>query len=199
MRRWDCLTMLGTLVTDELIVVGIAGVNWEWRHIHDDDANFVVGSLGHAAGVGCGLALALPHRNVIVLESDGSSLFDMPALTAISSYRPQNLRVFVFDNEVYSGSRISDPSATARGADLAMIARGAGIEHTCTVRDLDAFEREARAAFATPGPHYVVSKVEEDTAVRRLPKPRMDYMENMYRFVRHVERLEGREILPELR
>lgn len=199
MRRFDCLRVLADLVGDDLVIIGISGVNWEWRTIHDEAADLTIGSLGQTAGVGCGLALALPERDVTVFESDGSSLFDLPALTAISACQPRNLRVFVFDNELYSGSRISQPSATGTGADLALMARGAGIEQATSVRDLEAFEREARTAFTTPGPHYVVAKVERDDEVRRLPKPRMDYMENMYRFVRHVERLEGREILPELR
>lgn len=199
MRRIDCLRVLAGMVGESLVIVGISGVNWEWRTLHDQDADLTIGSLGQTAGVGCGLSLALPHRDVTVLESDGSTLFDLPALTAISAYQPRNLRVFVFDNELYSGSRISQPSATGMGADLAAMARGAGVEQAMLVHDLAAFESAARTAFAKPGPQYVVAKVERDDEVRRLPKPRMDYMENMYRFVRHVERLEGRAILPELR
>jgi sulfopyruvate decarboxylase subunit beta len=199
MLRGDCLRILAPLVTDELVVVGMTGVNWEWRSRSHHEGNIFIGSMGHAAAVATGMALAVPHRRVIAFESDGSTLLDLPALTTMAMYRPDNLKVFVFDNEVYSGSRISEPSATARGADLELIARGAGIEGAATVRDLDAFRAEAEAAVSEPGLRYVVAKVEEDLSVRRLPKPRMDYLENMYRFVRYVERTEGREILPELR
>lgn len=199
MRRLDCLSQLAPLITDELMVIGLSGVNWEWRQLSQHEGNIVIGSLGHAAGVGCGMALALPHRRVIVLESDGSSLFDMPALTVMGSYRPENLKVFVFDNEAYSGSRISQPSATASHTDLELMARGAGIERTATVCDVASFEEHAQAAISEPGLQYVVAKVEEDVNVRHLPKPRVDYMENMYQFLRYVERTEDQVILPELR
>ena len=125
MERIDCLKLLAPMITDELVAIGIAGVNWEWRSLSKHEGNMTIGSLGHTLAVGTGMALSLPHRRVIVLESDGSSLADLPCLTTIGTYRPPNLKVFVFDNELYSGSRISDPSATAYNTDLEQMARGA--------------------------------------------------------------------------
>jgi phosphonopyruvate decarboxylase len=199
MRRFDCLKLLEPMITDELVVIGITGVNWEWRQLSKHEGNMFIGSLGHALAVGTGMALSLPHRRVIVFESDGSSLADLPCLTTIGTYRPGNLKVFVFDNEVYSGSRISEASATAFNTDLEQMARGAGIPITATVRDIESFGEQARAALSHPGTRYVVAKVEEDVSARNLPKPRMDYLENKYRFVRYIEHTEGRIILPELR
>ncbi len=199
MRRFDCFKLLEPMITDELVVVGITGVNWEWRQISNHEGNMFIGSFGHALAVGTGMALSIPHRRVIVFESDGSSLADLPCLTTIGTYRPENLKVFVFDNQVYSGSRIGEPSATAFNTDLERMARGAGIPITATVRDLESFGEQVRLAFSQPGAHYVVAKIEEDVSVRNLPKPRMDYLENKYRFVRYIERTEGKIILPELR
>jgi thiamine pyrophosphate-dependent acetolactate synthase large subunit-like protein len=199
MRRFDCLKLLEPMITDELVVVGITGVNWEWRQLSQHEGNMIISSLGHALAVGTGMALSLPHRRVIVLESDGSSLADLPCLTTIGTYRPENLKVFVFDNQMYSGSRISEPSATAFNTDLEQMARGAGIPITATVRDLESFSEQAQVAFGQPGTRYVVAKIEEDVSVRKLPKPRMDYLENKYRFVRYIERTESKLILPELR
>lgn len=198
-RRSDCLKELALHADDDLFVVGITGINWEWRRIRDHDGNMLIGSLGHAGAVALGMALTLPRRRVIALETDGSTLFDLPSLTAMATYQPSNLKVFVFDNEVYSGSRISQPSATASRTDIEAMARGAGIERTATVSDLEAFRERAGLAFEEAGLQYVVAKIEEDVDVRRLPKPRMDYLENMYRFIRYVERTEDRPILPELR
>ncbi len=199
MKRFDCLKFLEPKISDELVVVGITGVNWEWRHLSNHEGNMIIGSLGHALAVGTGMALSLPHRRVIVLESDGSSLADLPCLTTIGTYRPENLKVFVFDNQVYSGSRISEPSATAFNTDLEQMARGAGIPNTATVRDLESFREQVEAAFSQPGVRYVVAKIEEDLSARSLPKPRVDYLENKYRFMRYIERTEGKIILPELR
>jgi sulfopyruvate decarboxylase subunit beta len=199
MKRIDCLKLIAPLITDELVVIGMTGANWEYRHLSQHEGNMTIGSMGNSAAVGLGMALSLPHRRVIVFESDGSSMLDLSALTVMGTYRPSNLKVFVFDNSVYSGSRISQPSATSFHTSLADMASGAGVESTATVTDLESFEREAQAAIREPGLRYVVAKIEEDLEARHLPKPTMDYLENKYRFVRYIERTEGKVIFPTLR
>ncbi len=92
--------------------------------------------MGNALAVGLGLALALPNRKVIVLESDGSLLLSLFNLPTVAKMNPANLAVFVFDNQAYSGTKISEPTATAGKTDLAGMARSAGIENAITVRDV---------------------------------------------------------------
>lgn len=198
MFRYDCLQVLQPLLTDEIVTTSLTGVKWEWAQVsgQDRDGNLFIGSMGNATAVALGIALALPHRRVIALESDGSVLLDLPSLTVIGTYAPSNLTVIVFDNQLYSGSRISHPSATAHRTSLELMARGAGIEQAATVRELEEFEREARAAVEGSGPRYLVAKVEEDPRTRTWPKLTMDYIENKYRFMRYLERTEGRQILP---
>jgi thiamine pyrophosphate-dependent acetolactate synthase large subunit-like protein len=199
MKRLDCLKLIAPLITDELVVIGMTGANWEYRHLSQHEGNMTIGSMGNSAAVGTGMALSLPHRKVIVFESDGSTMLDLSILTTMGTYQPQNLKIFVFDNSVYSGSRISQPSATAFRTSLEGMAQGAGIKSTATIEDLESFEREARSAVSEQGLRYVVVKVEEDLDARRLPKPTMDYLENKYRFVRYIEKTEGKAILPTLR
>lgn len=200
MKSFDCLELLSPLITDELMVIGMTSVNYQWRALSPPrDGNLFIGSMGNPLAVGIGLAISLPHRRVVVLETDGSSMIGLSSLTTLGRYRPPNLKILVFDNQAYSGSRISVPSDTSIHADLEAIARGAGVPATTTVRDLDSFEREARAALNEAGVRYVVAKVEEDKEMRRLPKPTMDHVENKYRFIRHVESTEGRAIFPTLR
>jgi thiamine pyrophosphate-dependent acetolactate synthase large subunit-like protein len=91
------------------------------------------------------------------------SLFNLPTLANVA---PKNLIVLIFDNQVYSGTRISEPSATAGKTDLARMAQGAGIEQALTVRDLQTFE----------------SKLNETLEGDQL------------QFVRYLERTEGRTI-----
>lgn len=147
--------------------------------------------MGNALGVGLGLALALPHRKVIVLESDGSILLSLFTLPTLANLDPANLVAFVFDNEVYSGSRISEPTATAGKTDLEAIARGSGIERAMTVRDVEAFKKEATAALSENVLRFVVCKVEESLVHRKIPRPNIDLTENKYRFVRYLEQTEG--------
>ena len=76
---------------------------------------------------------------MFVFESDGSVLLSLFNLPTLANLNPPNMAVFVFDNQAYSGTRISYPSATAGKTDLAAMASGAGIEHAVTVSELPEF------------------------------------------------------------
>jgi sulfopyruvate decarboxylase subunit beta len=194
MTRFECLQLIAPLMTDQLVVTSQSGQRIEWNHLSSHEGNLLLGMMGCALGVGAGLALALPHRRVIVLESDGSvllSLFNLPTLARLN---PANLTVFVFDNGVYSGSRISEPTATAGRTDLAGIARAAGIRGATTMRNLRAFKKDGIAALKGKGLRFVVCKVAESLVHREIPRPTIDLAENKYRFVRYLERTEGKPI-----
>ena len=133
MTRYECFEFLAPLITSQLVVGSLSGQRVEWGHLSQHEGNLLVASMGNALGIGLGLALVLPHRKVIVLESDGSLLLSLYNLPTLANLNPPNLVAFVFDNEVYGGTRISQPSATAGKTDLAAVARGAGIERTLTV------------------------------------------------------------------
>lgn len=194
MIRYDCLKLLAPRITDQLVVTSLSGQKIEWASLSQHPGNLLVGTMGTALGVGIGLAIGLPRRKVIVLESDGSVLLSLFNLATLANLDPQNLIVLVFDNQVYSGTRISEPTATAGKADLAMIARGAGIEQATTVRDLETFEREMNAALDGNQLKFTVCKVEESIAHREITRTDLDPVENKYQFVRYLERSEGRPI-----
>jgi len=194
MIRYECLELLAPLMTDHLVVTSQSGQRIEWSHLSNHEGNLLLGMMGCALGVGIGLALALPHRRVVVLESDGSvllSLFNLPTLARLN---PSNLSVFVFDNGVYSGSRISEPTATAGRTDLEKVAKGAGIRQAMTIRNIRAFKKDGIAALTKKGLRFVVCKVEESLVHREIQRPTIDLAENKYRFVRYLERTEGKAI-----
>ena len=193
MNRRACLEALLPHVTDQLVVASVSG-QWIWGQLSKHEGNLLLGSMGNALGVGMGMALGLPHRQVIVIESDGSVLLSLFNLPTLGTLQPQNLVVFVFDNEAYSGSRISRPSATAAKTDIAAIARDSGIARAVTVREIEAFNREMRSALEGPGLGFVVAKVEETFEHRAAERSDVDLTENKYRFVRYVERTESKPI-----
>lgn len=194
MIRYDCLKLLAPRITDQLVVTSLSGQKIEWASLSQHPGNLLVGTMGTALGVGIGMAIGLPRRKVIVLESDGSVLLSLFNLATLANLEPKNLIVLVFDNQVYSGTRISEPTATAGKTDLAMMARGAGIEQATTVRDLEAFQREMDAALSGDQLKFIVCKVEESVAHREITRTDLDPMENKYQFVRYLERSEGRPI-----
>src|SRR5574341_445317 len=115
--------------------------------------------MGMCTPVCLGLALSLPHRRVIALESDGSVLLYLGNLTTLANKKPGNLTVFVFDNQCYLATG-GLPTATAAGTDLAGMARAAGIGASHEVRTLEDFERRARAALGSNEISYIVAKMD---------------------------------------
>ena len=194
MIRHDCLKLVAAKITDQLVLTSQSGQRIEWSHLSNHEGNLLVGVMGCALGVGMGLALALPHRKVIVLESDGSVLLSLFNLPTLANLNPPNLVVYVFDNGVYSGTRISYRTATSGKTDLAAMAQAAGIKQAKSIREIDDFEREGLAALARNELSFIVCKVEESLLHREIPRPVIDLAENKYRFVRYLEKTEGRPI-----
>lgn len=194
MTRHECFEFLAPKITNQLIVGSLSGQRVEWGHLSQHEGNLLVASMGNALGIGLGLALVLPHRKVVVLESDGSVLLSLYNLPTLANQNPPNLTVLVFDNEVYSGTRISQPSATAGKTDLESVARGAGIDYAVTVREFDIFKQEAAAALETNQLRFIVCKVDPTMMHRGIQRPTEDQQEHKYRFVRYLEKTEGKPI-----
>ena len=194
MTRYECLELLAASVTDQLVVTSQSGQRIEWSHLSKHEGNLLIGMMGCAVGVGMGLALALPHRKVIVLDSDGSILLSLFNLTTIGNLQPKNLLVYVFDNGVYSGSRISYPTATSGNTDLAAMAKGAGIKDAMTIKEIEHFKKDGLTALDRNELGFFICKVEESLLHREIPRPTTDLAENKYTFVRYLERTEKKTI-----
>ena len=112
-------------------------------------------------------------------------------LATLGNQRPRNLSVFIFDNEVYE-SIGSPPTHTAGNTDLAAMAEGAGCINCVTVSDESAFEKHADAILEDDEMGVVVAKIEPGhDAWPWAQRKETDGIEDKYRFMRHVERLEG--------
>lgn len=192
MNRHECLQLLAGRMTDQLVVTSQSGQRIEWNHLSNHEGNLLVGMMGCPIGVATGLALALPHRKVIALDSDGSVLLSLFNLATLGNLRPQNLIVYVFDNGVYSGSRISYPTATSGNTDLTAIARGAGITNAHSVETVEDFATRGIPALDQDELGFYVCKVEETLLHRKIPRPTTDLAENKYTFARYLERTENR-------
>lgn len=192
MKRYDCLKVLASEVSDEaLTVVTIGGMRHEWHHLRPSPANFYMNNMGGSASVGLGLALALPHRKIVVVDGDGALLLNLGILATISMHAPPNLVHMVFDNQVYdSVARV--PTATAGKVDLAGMARSAGIEHSYLVHDLEGFKERCHQALNTNANSFVCAKVEPGTA--DVPDLPVDHIEVKLRFVRYLEKTENLKI-----
>ncbi len=192
MMRFDCMTVLAGKLKNELVVLSLGASVDEWYNAapHMREASLFQQQLGCVTPQAFGLAAGLPHRRIISLDTDGGVMFNLGILATLANERPKNLLVIVWDNECYQ-SIGGPPTHTALGiVDIAAIARGAGIKHAYTVRDLDDFGRRCDEGLKEQAPFVIVAKVER--AVQpEIKRKHSDGREDKYIFVRHVEASEG--------
>jgi thiamine pyrophosphate-dependent acetolactate synthase large subunit-like protein len=102
-ERIDCLNALVPHIKDQLVVISLGRTAEEWATVCPRDGNMFSSGMGNHIPIALGLAKVLPHRQIIVLDTDGSVLMLLSALTTLGAYPAPNLKIFVFDNEAYEG------------------------------------------------------------------------------------------------
>jgi sulfopyruvate decarboxylase subunit beta len=195
MHRIDAVQALAKLVTDQdLFVCAHGGLRNDWWNNRPggvDNTCFLTG-MDTVSATAFGLALALPHRRVVSLDTDGSQLMSASLLGTLGNELPPNLTIIVFDNGAYES--IGGLKTHTHGrTDLARMAEAAGCPHAVTVRDVDTFGRTAERLLNDNEYGYLVAKIAAKAA-HQWPKDKQkttDGVEEKYRFLRHVERLEG--------
>jgi thiamine pyrophosphate-dependent acetolactate synthase large subunit-like protein len=161
MNRFDLTQRLvAKLHHDEAVVAGIGNTNFDlWATGRRPQNFYMLGSMGLACPIALGVALAQPQRRVIALEGDGSLLMQLGSLATIAKLKPANLTIVVMDNSVYQITG-AQPTATAEGADLAAIARGAGLANSNWADDEADFEQLVDKALAQPGPNLIAARID---------------------------------------
>ncbi len=126
------------------------------------------GSMGLAASVGLGLALALTDRKVIVMDGDGALLMNLGTLCTIADQQPKNLVHIVWDNEQW-GETGGQPTHTSGVTNLAGVAREAGIAKVGEITEMEEFQQVVLKALQEDGPWCIVAKVEDRNKVFQRP------------------------------
>jgi len=192
MNRFECMTRLAARLKDEFVVLSLGASVDEWYNAapHMRSASLFQQQLGCVTPQAFGLAVGLPHRRIVSLDTDGGLLFNLGILATLANEQPKNLFIVIWDNECYQ-SIGGPPTHTASGrVDIAAIARGAGIEHAYAVKTLDEFDRHCESGLQAQSPYVVVAKI--DRSVKRdIKRKHSDGREDKYIFVRHVEQTEN--------
>ena len=162
MKRIDVVRALAALVTEEDLFVSSIGGLWDdwWNHRPGGvDGTFFARDPRLGVLDCAGLSIALPHRRIVALETDGSMLLNTGILCTLGNERPPNLTVIVFDNGIYEN--IGGPiTHTGRNTDLAMMAAGGGCPLTETVHGEDDFTALARTYLEDDQFGFLVAKIE---------------------------------------
>lgn len=170
MIRIDAIRALLQVLNSQPVLANLGTNTYDLFAAGDRPENFYMwGAMGSVSSVGLGLALARPDLRVIVLDGDGSLLMNLGSLATISTLRPANLVHIVFDNRMYETTG-GQATHTAKGVNLAAIARGAGLSQVREVRDLPSFANAAEAALREAGPWFIVASVEPTASTARIPR-----------------------------
>jgi thiamine pyrophosphate-dependent acetolactate synthase large subunit-like protein len=198
--RFTLLKELSAIVPDDVLVLTSIGNNSGfWGQLKEREANLFHLTMGMCSSTALGLALALPNRKIVAVDSDGNLLLNLGVLGTIANEAPKNLTIVVMDNGNYLGSHKHAPgmpTATGGKMDLEAVAKGCGIASASSIEDAAVFRDRIQAALSSAGPHFIRARIEAldrdgPKKAKRVPDPR----ENKYQFANYVQKTEGVEIL----
>ena len=114
---------------------------------------YMIGSMGLAASIGLGVALAQPEREVVVLDGDGNVLMGLGSLALVASQGPANFLHVCLDNGVYAST--GNQPTLSPGLSLDGLAREAGYARATSVEDLAGLEEALAAYEPGSGPTFL--------------------------------------------
>ena len=191
MKTREALTVLAKHRGDAIVVcaLGMAANEW-WAVTRSEDSFYMHGGMGFAASFALGLATALPHVPIWVLNSDGSLSMNLGCLLTEAGQQPKNLKHFVVDNQRYQ-TVDTMPMVNQDNSDYAMIAKGAGIRQVTTIDNLAELEKRTPEIVAAPGPYFIRLRVDSEPEYQRAPPATYEGPEMKYRFGRALEKKLG--------
>jgi len=184
MNRSDLTRRLvARLKNEEAVVGGIGHTHFDlWAAGQRPQNFYMLGSMGLAAPIALGVAMAQPRRQVFALEGDGSLLMQLGALGTIAAVNPKNLAVIVWDNGAYQITG-AQPTMTSTNVDLVAIARGAGLARSTWAKDEAHFEALVDFALKGDGPVFICARTDHQppagTTERDANKIRTRFMEGV--------------------
>lgn len=185
MRRIEAMKIIAEHLGErDLVLVNLGDPCKEFYKIADSPRVFyMLGSLGMVSSIGLGLSLSVKDRRVVVLDGDGSLLYNLGSLVTISRYSPENLYWFVLDNNAH-GSTGFQQSYDPRKTDLAEIARAAGIRSVFRAEREDELDRICEEMFKLRGPALAHVRIERSS--EKLDPIPLSPLEIRIRFMREI-------------
>jgi len=164
----ESLRAIWDVRTEEIVVTNM-GTAREWMTFGSHPLDFILvpSSMGQATTFGLGLALAQPHRRVVVCNGDGAMLMNLGSLVTITAEAPPNFTLVLFDNGVYEitgrQATAATPSVRHRESsqvDFSVLARGSGFENVRRYNSLETWRDEAHDVIHRPGPVFIHLSIE---------------------------------------
>ena len=132
LTRYDIIKIVAPYLEGKVVVSNLGWPSKELYAIKHQPSNFyMLGSMGMVTPIGLGIALS-SHKEVVVIDGDGSLLMNPGTLATAASAAPENLTIVAIDNGAY-GSTGNQPTLAASCVDLEQVARGFGFRNTVKV------------------------------------------------------------------
>jgi phosphonopyruvate decarboxylase len=162
-RRSDALAVIRSVKDSHIFLVATTGYTSRELSVTGDGKNEfpMIGSMGCAASIGLGLALARPDRSFIIVDGDGALLMRMGSLATAGSCRPKNLLHILLDNRSYEST--GGQPTVAGAVDFAMTAASCGYPKAVHAHDLDEFSRYLSAWKRDPELTFIHLKIQPGT------------------------------------
>ena len=110
---------------DAIVISGRGGKHWIKMSNTALDIPLGDPAMGGHCGFGLGLALALPHRKIVLFDSEGDIQMSLGVLMTVAEQKPANFYHFLLDNECYATTG-GQPVPNAKNVAYDVIARGCG-------------------------------------------------------------------------
>ncbi len=176
--------LLALSADPDTVLIGTTGFTGRELYALEDRPNhlYMVGSMGCAASLGLGLALARPDLRVVVIDGDGATLMRMGNLATLGAYGPANLIHLLLDNEVHDSTGAQ--ATVSAGIDYAGIARACGYG-TVMAGDDPALVDALLDRAPVPGARFGHLKTLPGT-IPDLPRPTITPEQVLDRLRRHI-------------
>ncbi len=150
----DALAAITPHLHDEVCVAANGFISRAVSAVRDrEDTFYMIGSMGLAAAIGFGIALAQPKRRVLVFDGDGNVLMGMGELASIAAAKPANLWHLCFDNGVHAST--GGQRTIADRVVLSELARAAGYRWVKRSQSAAELGRDVPEFLATVGPAFL--------------------------------------------
>lgn len=154
--------------TGQDILIATTGYTGRELYALGDSPNqlYMVGSMGCAASLALGLALAAPTRRIIAIDGDGAVLMRLGALPTIGGERPANLVHVLLDNGLHEST--GGQATASPTVDFCALAAASGYPSVAVAADPAALGAALSARRA--GLQFIHAPIVPGTP-ERLPRP----------------------------
>lgn len=155
----DMLNIFQKYRGDAIVVPGRGGRHWiNISQKAKLDVPLGDPAMGGHCGFAFGLAMALPHRKVVLFDSEGDLQMSLSVLISVAEQKPANFYHFMLDNECYATTG-GQPVPNAKDVKYDLLAKGAGYPRAFAFDQLDEFSKALPDILEQKGPVFVGLKV----------------------------------------